>query len=149
MMKLMPVLLMLFFTLLFKQSDCPCEKFTFDESPRWGHMTVTVFEDKPIEKIRGRVINTLDEPVSDARVYVWRKPGDVSDKQFSTTKLIDEDRLFACKTSEDGQFCFDVTPAGKYVVCATGTGYNSTCSIITIDLNSERKGFDIGLEPGT
>src|ERR1051325_10942071 len=113
MIKLVGLSLLLNLSLIFEHSDCPCRKFPFDVDPPWGHMVIAAFEDKPIAQMRGKVLNPLNEPVSNAWIYVWHKPASVSDEQFSITNLQDDDKLLACTTSEDGEFCFeDVLPGG-------------------------------------
>jgi protocatechuate 3,4-dioxygenase beta subunit len=134
------------------RSSCPCEKFPFLEGAEYGHMTATVLEKKPIRKIRGRISDRLGEPVAKAKVYVWRRPSTISDEEFSSGNYnFDEyeNRLLACETGADGRFCFNDLLAGKYQVCASGPGFNSTCALVTLKPKSVRNGFALVLDPGT
>ena len=139
-------------TLTVRHSYCACEKFPFTKAADSGHMTTTIFNQRPINRIRGRITDRLDEPVSNARVYVWRRPVNVSDQDFASGNVAYDEyksRLTACETGEDGKFCFDGIPPGKYMVCAHGSGFNSTCVLVTVRARSRRSGFDIVLDVGT
>jgi protocatechuate 3,4-dioxygenase beta subunit len=152
MLKLLIIPSLLIASIASTKSGCPCKKFPFIEGAEFGHMTITVFDEKPVNRIQGRITDRLDRSVSNAKVYVWRWPRNVSDEYFPAgDRNFDEykNRLAACETGEDGRFCFKGLPSGKYKVCAHGSNFNSTCALVRLKTKSKRTGFDIILEAGT
>jgi hypothetical protein len=135
-------------SLIPQQSSPPCEKPPLTGSPNWGHITSKVLEKRPIKKIQGRVLDPLGQPIPNAYVYIWRMPMHISDENFSSVRF-NRDRILDCQTGEGGRFRIGNLRSGKYVVCATMRGMNSTCVLITLKPESKRKGFDIVLEVGT
>jgi hypothetical protein len=152
MLKLLIIPALLILAVNPEQPDCPCKKFPFVKGAATGHMTTTVYNQKPIARIMGKVTDNSGGLVLHASVYVWRRPKDISDDDFASGKIVFDEyrnRLTACQTGADGRFCFKGIPAGKYMVCAYGLDFNSTCVLVTLKTKSRKRGFNIVLDPGT
>lgn len=133
--------LALCFNISVAKAKCSCEKFS---SVRFlaGSDPVTILEDKPFSKIQGVAADVFGKPPSNAYIYLFRKPSNIADKNFSVSDLADEKSLFACETGTDGEFCFENIPRGKYVICAN-TPYNSSfitrTTCVLINLKPEKR----------
>lgn len=133
-----------------QQKGCPCDKFVFTDNVPVSHMVVRIFDERPVREIRGTVTDFNGaSPAEKAFIFVTRMPRNMTSEDYDAGKYRDGRSLIACETVSDGKFCFKNMQPGKYEVCATSSGFNNTCVLITVSNTARRKAIDIRLEPGT
>lgn len=112
-------------------------------------MPIYIVEKKTFSVIQGNVTDGLDKPVSRQYIYVYRRADNLANSDFSLSKLTDDDFVAACEVDQDGKFCFENIPKGKYAVCVN-SAYNSdfiantTC--VLIKLNPQKRKLNRKLE---
>src|SRR5688500_2625068 len=97
------------------KANCSCEKFSatrFDV----GSDPIVQLSEKTVSKIQGVALDISEKPISKAFIYLFRKPQNAADKRFDPFNLKADQIISACETGQDGQFCFENVPRGKYVV---------------------------------
>jgi len=96
-------------------AQCTCHKIEKGETTHWGgNQLIVQDEGKPYQRLRGIVLDSNGDPMSGALVEVWDKPEYLlsAGSRFYEERA-KQQRLKACRTANDGKFCFHVKP-GKY-----------------------------------
>ncbi len=130
---------LVFFGASFAKANCSCEKFS-PLSFNVGSDPI-LFAETKVSKIQGIAVDALNKPPSKVYVFLFRKPSNITDENFTPFDLKQEEVVSACETKKDGKFCFENISRGKYVVCAY-TPYDSsfisktTCAIVSLKPNN-------------
>jgi hypothetical protein len=96
-------------------NTCNCRKPITGETTHWGNSDVIVQEDKIFKSIRGVVQRPDGSPMPDTLVEIYNRPeGLLLDWRERKERDSRQHRIAACKTGDDGNFCFVNIPPGKY-----------------------------------
>jgi hypothetical protein len=151
-MKILILILVTSFVATFQQPGCLCSKIAEGEKTYWGNsIREPDIEKDKLKLIRG-VVKGGNDPLSGALVEVFdnpdarinREPGsDVRDLERK------QKRVAACKTGEDGQFCFSDIPAGRYELrISHKAAFDFESIIITVaSKGGSRKRLQVALSP--
>jgi hypothetical protein len=109
------VLIMLLFCSLIgsQPNNCSCIALAPDETTHsGGNEIVTFVERKTYKSIRGVARDVNGEPLKGVLVEIFDKPEWIIKGNSSSPS--EQRRIAACKTGNDGGFCFLNIPAGEY-----------------------------------
>ena len=134
--------LMFGFTGTLVLGDCRCERVLEGETTHWGGNEAIVDEQKPTLKVVQGVVENAGMPLRSALVEVF-----VGWKYAPTGKK----RVAACKTAEDGKFCFTNLRSGKYEIRSSiGKGWDVTHVLVTVDIkNGKDASLDVAMQVAT
>jgi hypothetical protein len=152
-MKILILILLLNPAVAPQQLGCLCGKIAEGEKTHWGNsIREPDIEKDKLKLVRG-VVKVGNDPLSGALVEVFdnpearinREPG--SDPEDLGRK---QNRVAACKTGGDGQFCFSNIPAGKYELrISHQAAFDPESVIITVAAKGgSRKRLQVALRPG-
>jgi hypothetical protein len=125
---------------------CNCRQTPPDESTHWGgNLGVVYQETKTYKTIQGVVLD-MDEPFPGVLVEIFDEPDYLlfGYPQYQELQK-KQHRIAACKTREDGRFCFPNISKGKYEIRASfDSGFDVTHVWVQIDpRNSQAKKADM------
>jgi hypothetical protein len=121
---------------LFQKEACKCSQPPLEAKTSWGQENVIIKQDQPLKFLHGKIVVSSGEtPLAGVLVEVYDKPEALllSWKEREARK--DKQRkIAACVTGEDGEFCFDKIPAGKYELrCSKPIEWNCTSVYVIVD----------------
>ncbi len=128
-------------TISFQQTKCQCEKVSKEETTYWGWQKVILRGETVIGKIYGQALDPLDKPMSGVLVEVFSDP-DVLLMEPSPEREKRERnqrRIAACKTGQNGKFCFAGISLGRYELRCSKKGYDAPQMIIMLDPKTNRR----------
>ena len=131
-------LILLLFLVLHPEKQCSCKKVESWEKAEGGWMYPPVIEKKTLKSIYGQVHNANGEPLAGVFVQVFDNPSARLERGVGPADLAKKQkRVAACKTVEDGRFCFANVPSGRYELRYTkDASYETKSVIVTIGHNS-------------
>ena len=110
--------------------DCKCVRPLEGETTHWGGNTSIELEKSILKMVQGRVENG-GKPLRGALVEVFASEGPIPSWNVGKGE---QKRLAACKTAEDGKFCFKNLPSGTYAIRSSiDTGWDVTHVVVTVD----------------
>lgn len=111
--------------------DCHCQRAPESETTHWGgNMRIEVEQKSTLKMLHGRV-EYDGKPLGNALVEVFAKDGHIPSGLDGRSE---QKRLAACKTKNDGEFCFKDLPSGKYEIRSSiDTGWDVTYVVLTVD----------------
>ena len=139
------IMVLLISNIYSEQNNCGCKCVSTSETTYEGHGFILVDPDERVVKtFRGTVIYPehiypKQEPVPETLVEVFDHPEAIP-KTPSEAKQAQEvrRRVAACKTGENGKFCFDNLPFGKYELRYSKSGFEPTSLIINYDPDNSK-----------
>lgn len=117
------------------QEECKCSPPRPGETTHWGGNELVVEKESKVYRSLRGVVYIGDSPLRDALVEVFDHP----DHLLLTHPRNEEEkakqrRIAACKTGDDGEFCFVKLPKGKYEIRASiDKGFNVTHVWVLVD----------------
>lgn len=145
------ILIFLMLFVLHPEKQCSCKRSSLGKKPRVAGCTLPLSRRKPWNRfvvkftmLMGTLwqdvfVEVFDNP--SARLERGVGPGDLAKKQK---------RIAACKTVEDGRFCFANIPSGRYELRYTkDASYETKSVIVTIGKNNQggsKKEISVSLE---
>jgi hypothetical protein len=125
----------------FPQSDCTCKKAGVDEIT-YGSTVLWPLEEQRVKMIHGQVFIAGSTPilaVDDALVEVFTYPESVAGlKLWSAERERKQKRVAACKTGENGEFCFTGLRPGRYELRVSKQGLSVASGVIVLDLKGRQ-----------
>lgn len=145
------ILIFLMLFVLHPEKQCSCKKVESWEKAEGGWMYPPVIEKKALKSIRGEVHNANGHPLTDVFVEVFDNPSARLERGVGPGDLAKKQkRIAACKTVEDGRFCFANIPSGRYELRYTkDASYETKSVIVTIGKNNQggsKKEISVSLE---
>jgi hypothetical protein len=130
--------------------DCHCRPAANDEAPSSGNMVVTM-NAGTVREARGIVTDANGALFEDAVVEVYRLDSGISVNDAYKV-VTDNQRLSACVTGKNGQFCFADLPPGRYVLRAGLKSSGWDPIYVTVQINPQkrsdpRKGLALPISP--
>lgn len=120
---------------LFQKESCKCSQPPPEAKTSWGQENVIIKQDQPFKFLRGKIVaSSGGKPLSGVLVEVYDNPEALllSWKEREVRKDMQR-KIAACVTGEDGEFCFDKIPAGKYELrCSKPIEWNCTSVYIIV-----------------
>ena len=133
-----------------RHDDCSCRKPGKGETTHSGPNENIVSIDRDTYKsVTGSVHAPNGVEVDGALVEVFDKPEWMLGRRKSSPPK--QRRIAACKTGDDGKFCFEDLPAGEYeLVASKDGGWNPSHVYIKIrpDDPKAKTSIDLNLNPG-
>jgi len=129
--------------------DCKCGRPLKGETTHWGgNMSIELEQNSTLKMVQGRVVEHGGEPLQGALVEVFVYDGHVPREGDNKRQ---QKSLAACKTAEDGKFCFKNLPSGKYEIRSSiDTGWNVTHVVVTVDTrNGQNETLQLPMSLGT
>jgi len=120
----------------FQKEECKCSQPPPGAKTSWGQENVIIKQDQPLKFLHGKIIvSSGEKPLAGALVEVYDKPEALLLGWKEREARKDEQRkIAACVTGEDGEFCFDKMPAGKYELrCSKPVEWNCTSIYVVVD----------------
>lgn len=141
-MKLLLIALMLSLASGIHNVDrCQCVRPGADETTHWsGSEVITVIEKKVYKRMRGTVYDAAGFLMPDTLVEVFDHPESLLLKYPARERAQRKQRrIAACKTGEDGKFCFKGLRPGKYELrVSRDSGWNVTQVYLGLDPRGRR-----------
>lgn len=105
-----------------------------DQKTSWGQQNVIIKEDEIFKSLRGKVVAANEQPLAGVLIEVYDKPeGLLMDWKEREARKAQQQRIAACVTRADGEFCFPKIPAGKYELrCSKPIEWNSTSPYVIV-----------------
>jgi hypothetical protein len=128
--------------------DCKCGGLPEGETTHWGgNMGVELEQKSTLKMVQGRVENG-GKALRGALVEVFMSDGQISS---GSDEKSGRKRLGACKTAEDGKFCFKKLPSGKYEIRSSiDSGWDVTHVVVTVDTeNGNNERIHLPMQLGT
>mgnify|MGYP000432145361 CR=1 FL=1 len=135
-MKLL-IILFIFSSLanLSQKEDCKCSLPSSDIKTHWGQENVIIKRPESFRFLHGKVTKSGDEkPLEGVLVEVYDKPeGLLLGWKEREANKPNQRKIAACITGNDGEFCFDKIPPGKYELrCSKPTDWNCTSVYVVV-----------------
>ena len=110
-------------------------------------MSIELEQKSTLKMVQGRVENG-GKPLPGALVEVFVSEGHVPS---GSDEKSEQKRLAACKTAEDGKFCFKSLPSGRYEIRSSiDTGWDVTHAVVTVDTkNGKTERLHLPMHVGT
>ena len=110
--------------------DCNCREVK-DEKTYWGKTKGKFYliSLKVKNEVRGKLI-CRQEPIADALVELYDHPEVSKGDRFNG---IGQNRVYVCKTDENGYFCINNLSAGTYELRCSKKGYEVVARIVDIN----------------
>jgi hypothetical protein len=135
----MPLISLILVSLLSGSSQCNCKTVPANETSH-GANESTLIDKLKVKRIAGKVLLPDEEPVNEAIVEVFNYSSSSTDYKDVDAALTKK-RLAACMTGENGAFCFNKLPPGRYLLRAgtrKSAGINQIHAIITVLPNNQK-----------
>jgi protocatechuate 3,4-dioxygenase beta subunit len=118
--------------------NCKCTAPEPGETTHRGGNEIVRFREKRIYKsVRGVVLDVNGEPVRGVLVEVFDNPEWPLSNH--TVSRVEPRRIAACKTGDDGSFCFENIPSGRYELRASkDAAWNPSHVYIVVNRRSRR-----------
>jgi hypothetical protein len=107
-------------TMLFHPSNDECKKVK-SPKPVSSWMSVTLAETYTVKTLKGRIIDSNEEPISDALIEIIKVSEDGEGKI-----------IYICKTQQSGKFYFKKLREGKYEIRVSLEGHDRTSVRVTV-----------------
>lgn len=124
-----------------QKEDCKCFLPSPGVKTSWGQENVIIKLDEPFKSLHGKITVSSDgKPLAGVLVEVYDKPeGLLLGWKEREARKSKQRKVAACVTGNDGEFCFDKIPAGKYELrCSKPAEWNCT-SVYVVVAPHERK----------
>jgi hypothetical protein len=112
-----PILVILGFLLLsvsLQEPKCPCLKAADQDEPH-GANELIEYSHKTVKRIHGRVVDPTGAPIDEAVAEVYSySDADTKIDPYKFTRS--QERLAACVTNKNGNFCFSNLKSGNYLL---------------------------------
>jgi len=135
----MPLITLILVSLLSGSSQCNCKTVPANETSHGANEFILLTELK-VNRIAGKVLLQNGEPVNEAVVEVFNYSSSSTDYKDVDSTLSGKRRA-ACMTGENGAFCFNKLPPGRYLLRAgtrKSAGINQIHAIITVLPNHQK-----------
>ena len=135
----MPLISLILVSLLSGSSQCNCKTVPANETSHGANEFILIDELK-VNEIAGKVLLPDEEPVNEAFVEVFNYSSSSIDHKDVDAALTKKRRA-ACMTGENGAFCFNKLPPGRYLLRAgtrKSAGINQIHAIITVLPNKQK-----------
>jgi hypothetical protein len=149
----MTLISLILVSLLSGSSQCDCKKVPTNEISHGANEFILLSELK-VNRIAGRTLLPDGEAVNEAIVEVFNYSSSSTDYKDVDSALRNKRRA-ACMTGENGAFCFNKLPPGRYLLRAgtrKSAGINQIHAIITVLPNNQKAptgGLELTLTLGT
>jgi hypothetical protein len=118
--------------------QCVCTKPGPTETTHWGGNEEIVFKEKMVYRSLRGVVQSGGRPIRDALVELFDRPDYLLDPKRREEKA-KQLRIAACKTGEDGKFCFRNVHRGRYELRASvDSGWNVSHIYVIVRPDSQR-----------
>ncbi|HJZ67994.1 MAG TPA: hypothetical protein VKF81_07730 [Blastocatellia bacterium] len=126
---------------------CKCTPSGPDETTHWGGNQVIVFKESKVYRSLRGTVQIVDKPLSNVLVEIFDHPDHLLlDYPKNEEEKAKQHRIAACKTGDDGKFCFENVPKGKYEIrTSIDAGWNVTYVWLQVD-GKNRRGTNVGIE---
>jgi hypothetical protein len=150
----MTVISLILISLLSGCSQCNCKTVPTNETSHGANEFIMISEIK-VNRIAGKVLRPGDEPENEAIVEVFNYSSSSSDyKDVNAALYYYKKRRASCMTGENGAFCFNKLPPGRYLLRA-GTrkfaAMNQIHAIVTVLPKNQKaptEEIELSLSPG-
>ena len=135
----MPLISLILVSLLSGSSQCNCKTVPANEASH-GANEFILMDKLKVNRIAGKVLLPDEEPVNEAFVEVFNYSSSSIDHKDVDAALTKKRRA-ACMTGENGAFCFNKLPPGRYLLRAgtrKSAGINQIHAIITVLPNKQK-----------
>ncbi len=135
----MPLISLILVSLLSGSSQCNCKTVPANETSHGANEFILIDELK-VNGIAGKVLLPDEEPVNEAIVEVFNYSSSSTDHK-DVDSALNSERRTACMTGENGAFCFNKLPPGRYLLRAgtrKSVGINQIHAIITVLPNNQK-----------
>jgi hypothetical protein len=149
----MPLITLILVSLLSGSSQCNYKTVPANETSQGANEFILIDELK-VNGIAGKVLLPDEEPVNEAIVEVFNYSSSSTDHKDVDAALTKKRRA-VCITGENGAFCFNKLPPGRYLLRAgtrKSVGINQIHAIITVLPNNQKAptgGLELRLTLGT
>ena len=119
-------------------TQCVCTKPEPTETTHWGGNEAIVFKEKKVYRSLRGVVQSGGRPIRDALIELFDRPDQLLDPKKREEK-VKQRRIAACKTGEDGKFCFRNIRRGRYELRASvDVGWDVSHIYVIINPHSQR-----------
>jgi len=121
---------------VWQKEGCKCSLPSPEAKTSWGQENVIIKLDEPFKFLHGKITISSDgKPLAGVLVEVYDKPeGLLLGWKEREARKSEQRKIAACVTSNDGEFCFDKIPSGKYELrCSKPAEWNSTSVYVIVD----------------
>ena len=138
----------------YANDNCRCIPTNTDEKTHYGGNMAIVFKERKVYKTLHGVVNNVGKPISNVLVELFDHPDHLLlDYPRNIEEKAKQHRISACKTANDGKFCFSNIPPGIYEIRASmGVGWNVTSVWVCFaprKWNGKKSEIIIPMEVGT
>ena len=123
---------------------CKCSPPGADETTHWGgNQAIVIKESKIYSSFRGVVQDATGKPFLNVLVEVFDHPDHLLlEHPLNEKEKAKQRRIAACKTGDDGKFCFVKIPKGKYEIrTSIDSGWNVTHVWVRLNPSHRRSGI--------
>ena|SRR5262245_21240272 len=135
----MTLISLILVSLLSGSLQCDCKTVPTNEISHGANEFILLSELK-VNRIAGRALLPDGEPENEAIVEVFNYSSSSTDYK-DVDSALNSERRAACMTGENGAFCFNKLPPGRYLLRAgtrKSTGINQIHAIITVLPNNQK-----------
>jgi len=134
------------------KEKCRCKEVLPGEKAEWSFETIQIRVKESVKRISGTVRDATGAVIPDALVEIYPASEAMDMERKSKIEMRPSPlRIAACKTDNDGGYCFVNTKSGKYTVSVTaGRGFCKTEIVVNLRIGNKLKESlpDIILEVG-
>lgn len=126
---------------LLQKDDCKCSPPAPGVKTSWGQENVIIKRDEPFKFLHGKITVSSDgKPLAGVLVEVYDKPeGLLLGWKERAVRKRKQRKIAACVTGNDGEFCFDKIPTGKYELrCSKPADWNCTSVYVVVAPHERR-----------
>ena len=133
-MKLLSTLLLLLASSFLQSGDCQCKKVSDDVTTHWGHESVILAAEEKVSMLRGKVVDPAEAVLPETLVEVFDDPDVLLSPNNPDIESRKEKRrrVAACRTGEDGKFCFSDLQEGRYELRFSRAGFNTASIVVSV-----------------
>ena len=133
-----PILVILGFLLIaapMQEPKCPGQKADDQDQPH-GANELIEYSHKTVKRIQGRVVDPTGAPIDEAVAEVYSySDADTKTDPYAFTRS--QERLAACVTDKNGNFCFSNLKSGNYLL-RIGTRHSAGFQEVFVKLRLDR-----------
>ena len=138
-MKLVSTLLLLLATSFLQSGECQCKKVPDDVTTHQGHESVLLADEEKVSVLRGEVVDPSEASLPETLVEVFGDPDVLllPNNPDIESRKEKRRRVAACRTGEDGKFCFSDLRGGRYELRFSREGFNTVSVVVSVNAHHQ------------
>jgi protocatechuate 3,4-dioxygenase beta subunit len=138
-----------------ESKQCSCGTVSSADTTHWGGNMEVVFVEKAAYRVLGGTVADVNgKPIQGTLVEVFTNPDYLLSQDRVHANKPEQRRVAACKTQDNGGFCFKGLPSGRYELRSSGddaaTGWNVTKVYVVVDAHrGVRRNLKVTMTVGT